>query len=194
MFVVNFNEKVTLGLPPQMRLTNRPEDLEAAILMAPVSGQTALYDAAAAALEQLPAEGPEKKVIIIISDGGDNVSSRTLAEVLEMAGRSSVQISTIGIFAPMDPDRNPGVLRRLARETGGETFVPGEIADIVSICEGIARDIRNQYSLGYVSHSMKGPGVYRKIRVTAEAEGRGKLQVRTRAGYITGSPARKSVP
>lgn len=56
----------------------------------------------------------------------------------------------------------------------------------MSICEGIARDIRNQYSLGYVSHSVKAAGIYRKIRVTASAQGRGKLQVRARAGYLTG--------
>ncbi|MBK7929984.1 MAG: VWA domain-containing protein [Bryobacterales bacterium] len=191
MFVVNFNEKATLGLPPEIRLTNRPEALEAAILRAPLTGQTALYDAAVLALEQLPAGGREKKVIIIISDGGDNVSARTLAEVLELAGRSSALIYTIGIFTPDDPDRNSGVLRRLARETGGESFIPGEATEVVSICEGIARDIRNQYSLGYVSHSMKGPGVYRKIRVTARPEGRGKLHVRARAGYIAGAPVRQ---
>jgi Ca-activated chloride channel family protein len=191
MFVVNFNEKVTLGLPEEIRLTNRPEDLEAAILRAPISGQTALYDAAVVALEQLPEGGPEKKVVIIISDGGDNMSVRTLAEVLAMAGRSTALIYTIGIFSPNDPDRNPGVLRRLANETGGEMFAPGELSEVVSICEGIARDIRNQYSLGYVSHSTKAPGIYRKIRVTASTQGRGKLQVRARAGYLTGPPAPK---
>jgi VWFA-related protein len=186
MFVVNFNEKVSLGLPKEIRLTNRPEDLEAAILNAPVAGETALYDAALAALEQLPEGGPEKKVLIIISDGGDNASRHTLAEVLERAGRSAALIYTVGIFSPDDPERNPGVLRRLARETGGEAFFPGELSEVVSICEGIARDIRNQYSLGYVSHSVKAPGIYRKIRVTASAPGRGKLQVRARAGYLTG--------
>lgn len=193
LFVVNFNEKAALGLPPGIGLTNSPEELEAAIRRTPASGQTALYDAAVVALEQLPAGGPEKKVLIMISDGGDNVSTRTLADVLEMAGRSSALIYTIGLFSPDDPDRNPGVLRRLARETGGEAFIPGKFTEVVSICEGIASEIRNQYSLGYVSHSLKGPGIYRKIRVTASAPGRGKLQVRAREGYIAGAPLQKGV-
>ena len=88
------------------------------------------------------------------------------------------------------PDRNPGVLRRLARATGGEAFFPGQLNEVVAICERIARDIRNQYTIGYVSTSTAQPGAYRSIRVVAGAAGHGKLFVRARAGYIAGGESR----
>lgn len=186
MFVINFNEKVTLGLPAAMRFTNRPEDLEAAILKARSIGQTALYDAVASGFEHLREAGREKKVLIVISDGGDNASVLDLAAILKMAAQSSALIYTIGIFDDEDPDRNPGVLRRLARATGGDAFFPHQPNEAAAICEGIARDIRNQYTLGYVPTSTAQPGSYRSVRVAASAPGRGKLVVRARAGYIAG--------
>lgn len=186
MFVVNFNEKVSLGLPPSIQFTNDAGEMEAAILNTPTAGQTALYDAALAGLQQLQTGGRAKKVLIVVSDGGDNASMRTRDEVMAVAGRSDTIIYTIGIFDAEDPDRNPGVLRQFAQSTGGEAFFPGELKNIVEVCEGIARDIRNQYSLGYVSRNAAQPGAHRKIRVAARSAALGKLRVRARAGYISG--------
>src|SRR5271157_476880 len=123
LFVVNFNEKVTLGLPAAMSFTNRPEELERAISSVPALGMTALYDAVAVSLRRLQ-EGGDRKVLIVISDGGDNASKHSLDEVLKMAEQSSALIYTIGILDVAEPDRNPGVLRRLAQVTGGEAFFP----------------------------------------------------------------------
>ena len=67
-----------------------------------------------------------KKVLIVISDGGDNASTHRLAEVLKMAEQSSALIYTIGIFDDDDPDRNPRVLKQLADATGGEAYFPDE--------------------------------------------------------------------
>ena len=107
-----------------------------------------------------------------------------------MAEQTSVVVYAIGIFDADDPDRNPGVLQRLARTTGGEAFFPAEPTQVVAICEGIARDIRNQYTIGYVPGKTAKPGAYRSIRVTAGGAGQRKLVVRTRAGYIAGGEAR----
>ena len=156
MFVVNFNEKVSLGLPANLPFSNRPEDLGSAIANAPTTGRTALYDAVFEARKRLLAGSREKKVLIVISDGGDNASAHTLAEVLKMAGQSTILVYTIGIFDDTDADRNPGVLRRLAGVTGGEAFFPGEYSEAIGICERIARDIRNQYTIGYLSRQ-RGP-------------------------------------
>ena len=190
MFVVNFNEKVTLGLPDAIRLTNRPDELARAISGTPAAGMTALYDAVAEARKRLQAGSRDKKALIVISDGGDNASVHSLAEVLKMAGQSSTLVYTIGIFDAEDPDRNPAVLRRLAGATGGEAFFPGQLNEVVAICERIARDIRKQYTLGYVSSNASQPGAYRAIRVAARAAGKSKLVVRTRSGYIAGSESR----
>jgi Ca-activated chloride channel family protein len=107
-----------------------------------------------------------------------------LPEVLKMAEQSSTVIYTIGIFDPTEVDRNPGVLKRLADETGGEAFFPRELDDVVAICEKIARDIRSQYTVGYVPGSAAPAGRYRRVRVTARAAGNEKLDARTRSGYL----------
>ena len=98
MFVVNFNEKVTLGLPAAMPFTDRPEELQSAILKVPATGQTALYDAIIEALDRVRTGTRQKKVLIVISDGGDNASAHSLPEVLKMAEQSNALIYTIGIF------------------------------------------------------------------------------------------------
>lgn len=189
VFIVNFNEKVTLGLPASMPFTNQLPELESAIRKTPATGQTALYDAVAQGLERLQSGTRDKKVLIVISDGGDNASRTKLDRVLEMADKSSALIYTIGIFDETDPDRNPGVLKRLAQQSGGEAFIPDEFHSLDGVCERIARDIRHQYTLGFASTSESETAAYRKIRVTAAAQGVGKLSVRTRAGYIPAAKA-----
>jgi VWFA-related protein len=132
----------------------------------------------------------EKKVLIVISDGGDNRSSHTLPDVLRIAEQSHAIVYTIGIFDDDDPDQNPNVLKHLAEATGGQAFFPRQLKDVAPDCEQIARDIRHQYVLGYVSSNPPRNGGYRAIRVTARAAGMGKLLVRTRAGYIPGVEAK----
>jgi Ca-activated chloride channel family protein len=190
MFVVNFNEKVALGLPDNLPFSNRPEDLGSAIANAPTTGRTALYDAVFEARKHLQTGSREKKVLIVISDGGDNASRHSQAEVLKMAEQSTTLVYTIGIFDESDPDRNPDVLRRLAGVTGGEAFFPSEYSEVVAICERIARDIRNQYTIGYLSTSAARPGAFLSIRVAAGAAGHGKLSVRARSGYRAGGESR----
>jgi VWFA-related protein len=101
-----------------------------------------------------------------------------------MARRSSATIYTIGIFDEQDGDQNPGVLKRFAKETGGEAFFPESSKEISSICKGIARDIRNQYTLAYVPIISSQDGGYRIVDVRASAPAHGRLSVRTRTGYF----------
>ena len=186
IFVVNFNEVASLGLPPPIRFTDSSAELEYAISDDSARGQTALYDAIAKALEQLETASRDKKVLIVVSDGGDNASKRKLDEVMKLIERSSAVIYTVGVFDQSDEDRNPGVLNRLARATGGEAFLPGEGGEVVANCERIARDIRHQYIVGYTPSNPVRDGSYRTIRVLARSKGQGKLSVRTRTGYIAG--------
>jgi len=184
MFVVNFNERVTVELAGKNH-SNRPDQLARALSSRPTIGKTALYDAVFEGLQQLHNGAREKRVLIVISDGGDNASRSTLAGVLRAVEQSNVLVYTIGVFDEDDPDRNANVLRRLARVTGGEAFFPKQLNEVVSICDHIARDIRNQYTVGYVSSKVERPGVYRPIRVIVRAAGQGKLVVRTKSGYIS---------
>ena len=183
MFVVNFNEHVSYGLPADILFTDKPDRLVVALSSIRTIGETALYDAIATALGRLKQGKSDKKVLVAISDGGDNASKRSLAQVIEMAKLSNAIIYTIGIFDVQDGDQNPGVLKRFAKETGGEAFFPESSKEIASICKEIAQDIRSQYTLAYVPSIPRQDGGYRAIEVRAGAPGEGRLMVRTRAGY-----------
>jgi VWFA-related protein len=186
LFVVNFTDNVALGLPADVPFSNSTAELEDAISNAPPPGMTSLYDGIAEGIAQLQAGSHKKKVLLVVSDGGDNASKHSLNDVMKMAERSNAIIYTIGLFDDDDPDRNPRVLKRLAHQTGGEAFFPGELGAVVEVCELIAREIRNQYTIGYVSTNVTPDGAYRAIRVSARAPGNAKLVVRTRAGYVAG--------
>jgi VWFA-related protein len=189
MFVVNFNETVSLGLPAGMPFSDSAEQLGKAIWDAPAIGRTALYDAIVEALKRLQESTHDKKVLIVISDGGDNASKAGLDRVLKLTEQSNAMIYTIGIFEPDDPDKNPGVLRRLAKESGGEAFFPDQLKETVAICQRIARDIRDQYTIGYSSPNVTLDGSYHKVKLTAQEKDNGKLFVRTRPGYKTRAPS-----
>jgi Ca-activated chloride channel homolog len=188
MFVVNFNEKVSFGLPDSAPFTGEVAQLEAALSRIAADGETALYDAVAAALAHLKQGNRDKKVLIVISDGGDNASKHKLREITALAGQPNAIIYTIGLFDEQDGEQNPHVLRQLAKDTGGEAFLPESIKEVVPICKRIAHDIRNQYTLGYVPTNKKRDGTYRIIQVHARAPGRGRLWVRTRTGYFAPGP------
>ena len=183
MFVVNFNEHVRFALPENTPFTDQSGQLQVALSRIKADGETALYDAIAAALEHLKCGNRDKKVLIVISDGGDNASRHNLAQIMATARQSDAIIYTLGIFGQNDPDKNPHVLKRLARQTGGEAFQPESLSQVVPICEQIAHDIRNQYTIAYIPTNRKLDGTYRAIRVKAEAPHRGRLFVRTRTGY-----------
>ena len=194
MFVVNFNEYVSLGLPKDVPFTDQTAQLQVALSRFNADGQTALYDAVAMALDHLKLGDRDKKVLIVVSDGGDNASKLRLEQVLTLAGHSSTIIYTIDIHVENDLDRNPKALHRLASATGGENFVVESLPDVVPICERIAHDIREQYTLAYSPTNSKQDGAYRAILVKAKAHGHGSLSVLTRAGYYAPSQSQSSNP
>jgi Ca-activated chloride channel family protein len=174
VFVVNFNEHISMGLPGSAPFAGNQQQLEAALSRNKADGLTALYDAVAVALEQLKKGKWDKKVLIVISDGGDNASKHKLDAILY----------TMGIFDANDDDRNPRVLKQLSRISGGESFFPASLAEILPICQQIAHDIRSQYTISYAPANRKSDGTYRVIEVKArKSSSRGRLTVTTRAGY-----------
>jgi VWFA-related protein len=185
IFVVTFNEKVYFGLPAGVPFTDNAAQLQVALSRIAASGETALYDGVAAALEHLKTGNRDNRVLIVISDGGDNASERKLAEIGVMAGRSDAIIYTIGLFDEQDGDQNPRVLKQLAKDTGGEAFLPDSSKDIVTICEQIAHDIRSQYTISYTPTDGKTDGTYRVVQVKVDAPRHGRLLVRSRTGYYT---------
>ena len=189
-FVVNFTENIRFGLPVHVSFTSDANDLKHALSTSPAGGKTALYDSVIAALQHLDISTAGKKVLILISDGGDTASRHKFAEALRMAQSANATIYTIGLFDEHSSDQNPRVLRQLANETGGLTYSPSTSDDVVRVCRQIAGDIRHQYTIGY-NPPDGDRSSYRKIHVEVSSTGHGKLTVRTRAGYfpVSGKPA-----
>src|ERR1019366_7902563 len=184
IFVVNFNEHVSLGLPPNSPFTSNEAQLEKALSRNAITGMTALYDAIEVGLQQLQKGKWDKKVLIVVSDGGDNASNHNLAQVMSIVNQSNALIYTMGIFDVTDEDRNPRVLNQLSRASGGEAFFPNTLEEILPICERIAHDIRSQYTITFAPTNKKQDGAYRAIDVKArETLGGRRLSVGTRAGY-----------
>ena len=183
MFVIHFNETVRHGLPDEVLFTDNAPMLRKALFAGNPEGRTALYDGLVTALSQLDMGRQAKKTIVLISDGGDNVSKHKLADVMRLTEATSATIYTIGTFDQDDPDRNPGLLRKLAEISGGTAFFPNQLDEIVPICRSIARDIRNRYTLGYIPHAGSANRI-RHIGVTASAPGHGRLIARTRTSYL----------
>jgi len=184
VFVVNFNDRVHRGLQEPVLFTDDMNLLRAALWKGASSGRTALYDAMAYSLQYLEKGRMDKKTLIVVSDGGDNASALRFSELMRLIQEARATIYTIGIFAPEDPDRNPGVLRKLASVSGGDYFELPELSDIEPTCKKIAADIRNRYTLAYTPAHLNSPKEERSVKVTASARTHMKLIAHTRTSYI----------
>jgi len=182
IFVLNFNDTVKRGLPKGVLFSDDIRQLRAALSRGVPEGRTALNDAIVDGVRQLNQGKRDKKTLIVISDGGDNASRNTRRQMLDMVERSLATIYTIGLFDAGDPDRNPGILRMLARISGGVAYFPDGARGMTEACRGIAKDIRTRYTVGYLPPVSNG-GLLRRIRVRVSAPGRAGLTARTRRGY-----------
>jgi VWFA-related protein len=184
VFVVNFGDRVTSGLPANVPFTADAAQLRDALWLGVPEGRTALYDAILFSLRHLEKGKCEKKTLMLVSDGGDNSSIHKSEEVMRMVRESRATIYTIGIFDADDPDRNLPLLHQLAQVSGGEDFFPKQLSDVDGICRQIASDIRTRYTIGYVPLRSGERGSLRNIKVTASMPGGHKLVVHTRASYV----------
>ena len=201
-FVMTFDDEPQLWQP----FTGDAGLLRDQILRTRAGGGTAVYDAIyEACLNQLshpprpPGDQPDvvRRVMILISDGEDNLSTHTRAEAIEMAQRFSVVIYTISTSTQWvtldDPSKEQSgnrkyhltegdkVLQDLAEETGGRAFYPYHVDDLDQSFQDIGEELRNQYSLAYnpINHALDGR--YHKIKIeTPDHKG---YQVRARRGY-----------
>ena len=196
IFTIAFNDTVRDMMPERSVRAADIAQLETSLAGLVTRGQTALYDALAAGLDRLSASTRERRVLVLVSDGADNRSRATLADVLARARAANVAIYTVGLFDATSLDRNPGVLKELAAATGGERFLPRSPGLMLQACQRIARDIRHTYMLAYVPPDRDG--TYHEVRVKiepstvrGERSGRaGRLTVRTRPGYVAAAAAR----
>jgi Ca-activated chloride channel family protein len=177
------------------------------IMQTRAGGGTAIYDAIYDACQnQLshpprpPGDQPDivRRVMILISDGDDNLSTRTRSEAIEMAQRTSVVIYTISTstqwiqLSQTDPDKMSNrknhltegdkILEDLADETGGRAFFPYHVDDLDQSFQDIGDELRNQYSIAYMPTNYVLDGRYHRIRI--EVPDHKGYQVRARRGYF----------
>jgi len=184
VFIVNFNDHVLMGLPDGVPFTDNTALLRSALLSNPSQGRTALYDAIHRGLQHLELGRLDKKTLVVISDGGDNASVIHRDELMQAIESSLATIYTVGIFDPSAKDKNLGFLKDLAKVSGGEAFMPDNMGHLVGVCEKIAHDIRNRYTIGYSPKNLTYDGKPRKLKVVARDNDGRELEVRTRTHYI----------
>jgi len=185
-FIVNFSDEAFLD----QDFTSDINKLREGLGHIESRGGTALYDAVAASADNL-AQGAKhpKQALIIVTDGEDNASQIDLEETIRrVQALEGPVVYSIGLLFGDDAHtaearRARRALQSLSDETGGLAFFPRSLADVDAIAGEVARDIRNQYTIGYHSTRAASLGGYRRIFVEAKAPHHGKLYVRTKTGY-----------
>ncbi len=207
-FVMTFDDE------PQViqQFTGDTGVLRDQIMQTRAGGGTAIYDAVYdACVKELshpprpPGDQPDivRRVMILISDGDDNLSTHTRSEAIEMAQRTSVVIYTISTSTQWvsleESDRNKTsdrkylktdgdqILQQLAEETGGRAFFPYHVDDLDQSFQDIGDELRSQYSIAYLPTNYVMDGRYHKIRIEVP-EHKG-FQVRARRGYFARATA-----
>src|SRR5665213_3288045 len=131
-----------------------------------------------------PSGKKDKKVLVVITDGNDNASNESLAQLLLKAPRTEVLIYSIGLLNEEEGREARSAkraLKALAEASEGLDYYPKSLGDVEEITPNVAHEIRNQYILGYLPLNPALDGTFRQIKVTVN--GFGRPSVRTRNGY-----------
>jgi Ca-activated chloride channel homolog len=187
-FLITFNDKPELLVD----YTSSIEDIQDKLVYAIPKGRTALLDAIYLGMSRMRKAHYERKALLIISDGGDNHSRYTEAEIKSMVREADVQIFGIGLydfyFKTPEEREGPALLSDITEVTGGRTFAinsPNELADVAT---KIGIELRNQYVLGYRPSNPGRDGKWRKIKVKLNPpKGLPPLHVYAKTGYYAPS-------
>jgi VWFA-related protein len=188
-FVVNFNDEYYLDTEGDF--TSDQRNLNEALSRIDTRGSTALYDAVIGSLGHLKKGHKDKRVLLVITDGDDDASQKSFEDAVKAAEQSNATIYAVGVFSQDDlkTDKkmvrhSKKVLTELSEATGGQAYFPENLDDVTPVCEQIAREIRNQYTVGYYPTDTAKDGSFRQVALKViPPGGRGKLLVRTRTGY-----------
>jgi Ca-activated chloride channel homolog len=189
VFIVNFSDSAYLDVDFTSSIPKLKEGLE----NIEAKGETALYDAVVASTDQIMKQQNvdkklDKKVLLVITDGWDNASAESLEQAIRRVQvEGGPTIYTVGLLDQESKRKGKRALKALAEETGGVAFLldATDLALVDQVTQQVARDIRNQYTIGY-KKDPQAPAGYRTIKVLARAPGFKDLQVRTRSGYYPG--------
>ena len=187
-FLVEFNDRVRLAQP----FTMQAREIESHLESAKAKGATSLLDAVWLALREMKEARNPRKALVIVSDGGDNNSRYTESEIENLVKEADVQVFAIGIFGYRDPhfpapeeEAGPGLLSRIAAQTGGRQYSVAKLDDLPDLAEKIGVAFRHGYILGYTPQDLPHNGKYRRVDVKLKRSGRSqKLRTSWRHGYF----------
>jgi VWFA-related protein len=192
IFVVNFSQNYYLD----QDFTSDVRLLETALHQVSSTGSTALYDAiVASALHLRNNPRLDKKVLLVITDGEDNMSQETLDEALSrLQLKNGPTIYAIGLLGGGMQRRGRDALQRLAQDTGGVAYFPQNLSEVGTITSTVAHDIRTQYLIAYRPKNQDAKPDNGAVRVEAHAPGYAKLNVQTRSAYAYAGGSSSSQP
>ncbi len=169
VFVVNFSDEFFLDQP----FTSKINLLQSALEKYETRGGTALYDAVVASADELKRHGKlQKKILFVVTDGEDDASRESLEQaVRQLQEENGPTVYAIGLLGDERARRAKRALQTISERTGGIAFFPRTLDEVDQISSAVARDIRNQYTIGYKPTTPKTAGGYRTIRVEARASG-----------------------
>jgi Ca-activated chloride channel homolog len=188
IFVVNFSQTPYLD----QDFTSDVRLLQTALHQVSTRGSTALYDAVVASAVHLQ-NNPRlsKKVLLVITDGQDNMSQETLQEAIrKLQPNKGATLYAIGLTDEGLTRTGRDALQNLATSTGGVAFFPESLNDVDATTRTVAHDIRSQYTLAFKPGNAAAQKGYQAIRVEAKGPSRSRLTVRTRSGYYPGEAVR----
>ena len=187
-FLVTFSQRATLVEP----FTTDISGLQNHMLFTPAKGLTPLFDAVYLGLETMKRAKNKRKALLLITDGEDNHSRYSFADIKEFVKEQDVEIFVIGIVNPSG-ELAPGqsgraTIEDLAQISDGEAFFPESVDQLEDICNKIGLELRNQYVLGYRSTNTAKDGRWRKVRLKINPpKGISSLSVHAKNGYYAES-------
>jgi len=189
-FIVNFDDSAYL----EQDFTGSIGDLVDALDNIDARGETALYDALYLSADHVKSGKKDKKAILLITDGEDNVSKYGINKVVEALRQSKVTLYAVGLLE--DDDQRGGLFRkppskkakddliRFAEITGGQAYFPKSLDEVEDLTKRIAHDIRNHYTIGYTPTNAKLDGSWREISVKiTPPKNLGKITLHAKQGY-----------
>jgi VWFA-related protein len=186
MFALAFNERVRPALPPEAPFTADPVVLRSALMSSiEARGRTTLFDAVSVGLDYVARGQFERRMLVVISDGGDNASRTPFDRVMAKVQASNAVIFTVALQDPYAPGGDMKTMRALADASGGQTFSPRNMKEVVDALTVVAHELRHSYTIGYAVPHADRAG-FRRIHVDVTPSDGQRVTVRTRAGYRVG--------
>ncbi len=168
---------VTVSTHPRLiaRATNSVHYIEQKLSEEKPEGWTALLDGVDLVLRAMQKSRYQRRVVVMITDGGDNDSHLSLRQVRSMVAEQNADVYGVGIFddsfsflRPLEERLGRHTLSRLTDATGGRTISVTNSAELPKAIADLSLEIRNQYVLGYRPQGLTKEGNWRKIRVAVK--------------------------